>query len=72
MKDHYFHCFNRWQQRVLSTQGAARITNRCFTDWEPSMKKDQIKPKRRSMTEAEVAAVRQLTGHKPFLEEMYV
>lgn len=75
LKDGYFFCFNRLQQDVISaghTQGRYhRVSNRCFTDVKPTMK-GQTERHRRSMNEAEAAAVIKLTGHKCFLQETYV
>ncbi len=77
MKDGYFHCFNRYQQALIRVEGRTsvrpyiRISNRSYTDWQPSMK-GQHELKRMSMTEAEARAVVTLTGHKCFLEEKFV
>lgn len=69
LKEGYFHCFDRFQQRVFRNGG--RITNRSFTDWEPT-RKLQVEQKRKPMTEVEASAVIKLTGHKCFLEEKFV
>lgn len=76
MKDGYFHCFNHYQQALIRssrvTSGPySRVSNRCFTNWEPT-RKLQVELKRKAMTEAEAKAVITLTGHKCFLEEKYV
>lgn len=73
MKDGYFHCFDRRHQalaRTRRTSAWVRLSNRCWTDWEPSMK-GQVELKPKPMTEAEASAVVKLTGHKCFLEEKF-